>query len=439
MPRGYPDYTYFQFPLGVAAGGTGTISLTQHGVLIGNGQSTINVTAAGNPLDVLQVPAGGGDPAFAALSIDAGVIGSGILPIVHGGTGTATGSITGTGSLTFSSTGANSNVSLAPGASGYSLLGGMVGIGTAAPTNLLNVVGTASGGSETVFLMQTAAQYGNFCIENTAGLQAALVISQATGGAFGIGMDFAGDGSQDFYIYQFGVSGNPFFIGEGGEVRLGGASGYAGTQAVTIQSGGNVGIGATSPTHTLEVGGTLQVSGAVTLQTALPVTGGGTGQGACSAGQLLIGSGTNTAAWGTPDGCAVYNSAAESILDNTWISLTFDTERYNNGGMHSTVTHSERITAQKAGVYVITGHAEFTTTGSDSRGLRIRLNGATTIAEVDWQATSVTDGAKSIARVYHLAVSDYVTLDIFQNKGLAINCSSDPNFSPEFAAQWLGP
>ena len=52
MAHGYPDYTYFSYPLSVFAGGTGTTSLTLHGVLIGQGTATINVTAAGTDYEV---------------------------------------------------------------------------------------------------------------------------------------------------------------------------------------------------------------------------------------------------------------------------------------------------------------------------------------------------------------------------------------------------
>ncbi len=50
----------------------------------------------------------------ALTSLNGSNVASGTVPVAYGGTGTATGSITGTGALTFTAGGANSNVNLAP-------------------------------------------------------------------------------------------------------------------------------------------------------------------------------------------------------------------------------------------------------------------------------------------------------------------------------------
>ncbi len=61
------------------------------------------------------------------------VFGSGIVAVANGGTGTATGSITGSTALTFSAGGTNQNVTLTPSGTGYTLLNGKIGIGTTTP------------------------------------------------------------------------------------------------------------------------------------------------------------------------------------------------------------------------------------------------------------------------------------------------------------------
>ena len=111
--------------LPVSNGGTGDNSLTQNGILIGNGTSAVT-TATGSAYQVLRVPSGGGAPAFGAIDLSQSAAVTGTLGISNGGTGgTATptsGAIAyGTGSA-FAFTGA--------GTTGQALISG----GTGAPT-----------------------------------------------------------------------------------------------------------------------------------------------------------------------------------------------------------------------------------------------------------------------------------------------------------------
>jgi len=82
---------------------------------------------------------------------------SGTVAVAYGGTGTATGSITGTGALTFAAGGINQNVALTPSGTGNTLLSGKVGIGTASPdpSAKLEVSSTTQG---TLITRMTTAQ-----------------------------------------------------------------------------------------------------------------------------------------------------------------------------------------------------------------------------------------------------------------------------------------
>jgi hypothetical protein len=359
MPRGYPDYTYFQVPRGVAAGGTGLISVTQHGVLIGNGASTLNVTAAGNPLDVLQVPAGGGDPAFAALSLNVGGAVTGILPVIHGGTGTATPALVQGSNINISGTWPAQTVALvaSPSVSSLTLTS------TSAP--ILTFGASFAGGALTL------DNYGN--IRAPAGTMA--------------GWDWE-------------------VIDKHGTVVLGVL--MDGTQAVN-------------------------------LALPLAITSGGTGQASCSAGQLLIASGTNTAAWGTPDGAGVRNSAAESIPSGSTTALTFDTELWNNNNLHSTGTNPSRITIKNAGKYLIVGQIAWASVAAGHQLEAMILKGGITyLAEQDQIQGAAGPLNQNLSCIANLAVAEYVELYVYQNTGAAVNCNG-PASAPWFAAQWLGP
>lgn len=71
----------------VSNGGTGVSTLTSNGVVIGNGTSPVTVTAEGATGTVLHGNTGA-DPSFSAVSLTADV--SGILPVANGGTGDST-------------------------------------------------------------------------------------------------------------------------------------------------------------------------------------------------------------------------------------------------------------------------------------------------------------------------------------------------------------
>ncbi|MBI3325056.1 MAG: hypothetical protein HYZ92_07225, partial [Candidatus Omnitrophica bacterium] len=70
-------------PLSVAQGGTGAATLTQNGVIYGNGTSAAAATSAGTSGTVLHGNTGSA-PSFGAVSLTADV--SGVLPLANGGT-----------------------------------------------------------------------------------------------------------------------------------------------------------------------------------------------------------------------------------------------------------------------------------------------------------------------------------------------------------------
>jgi len=177
--------------------------------------------------------------------------------------------------------------------------------------------------------------------------------------------------------------------------------------------------------------------------TKLPVTSGGTGVQTCATGQILIASGADVAEFTTPDGARVYNSAAETITTNTLTALTFNSERYDNGGLHSTTSNTDRLTALKAGKYSITAHVVWTgpATPTGFRLVSIRLNGTTFIALE--QLPAITDAfvgtCQSIATIYHLTAESYVQLVVSHSQGANLTVMNIAAHSPEFAMQWLGP
>jgi len=457
MARGYPDYRYFSFPVSVSEGGTGVGTLTLYGVLLGNGTSQIIPSAAGNPYEVLRVPSLGGFPAFGALDLSQAAATVNQLPISKGGTGSSTAALTPGAGISITGTWPNNTIT---NTSPASALGDPVtvahgGTGTATPALVAgaNITITGTWPANTIALTSPVAS--PFIVGSGAGSPELHINGGAGGNRYLI---FRSAGVDRWYFYanstaeSGGNAGSEFVI-----TRLSDAGGSLGTALFVRRSDGQVGIGNAAPGKMLDVTGdvraSLQLISTVATGTApLAVTsttevtnlnadrvGGTEVTNAATAGLLLIGSGAGTAAWSTPDGCRVYNDVNESIADNTSTTLTFNAEHYDNGGLHDTVTNNSRLTAQKAGVYAISGHVEYAANATGSRSLIIQLSAGSIIANERRAAhpTAATD--ISIATLYHLGVGDYVTLVVFQNSGGALNVLYQPYFSPEFAMQWIGP
>lgn len=136
-----------------------------------------------------------------------------------------------------------------------------------------------------------------------------------------------------------------------------------------------------------------------------------------------------------PPGCRVYNSGNESITASTPTVVTFDTERFDTDGIHSTSSNTGRLTCQTAGVYLIVAHGVWASAPGSGSYTSIRLNGTTDIAKISVTTASLTN--MSIATIYKLGASDYVENVVLQGSGGPINLSAVGNSSPEFGMQWM--
>jgi hypothetical protein len=157
----------------------------------------------------------------------------------------------------------------------------------------------------------------------------------------------------------------------------------------------------------------------------------------------------NTDFLNTPPSARVYNSANLAVANNTNTILTFNSERWDNNTIHSTVTNTGRLTCRTAGLYHIYGHASFasstdaissTDTDTRARAYEIRLNGTTTLASIGTTpiASEELQTSASISTIYSLAVDNYVELRVWQNSGGSLNIVSAGNYSPEFGMTYLG-
>lgn len=137
-------------------------------------------------------------------------------------------------------------------------------------------------------------------------------------------------------------------------------------------------------------------------------------------------------------GCRVYNDADISIDHATLTALTFNTELFDVGSMHSTAANTDRLTCPVTGVYVVTGHVSFQTGTTGVRHLYIRLNGTNSLAIQETNALGAGVTVLSVSTLFRFTALDYVQLLVFHTQGSAISIISTRNYSPEFAAYLIG-
>jgi len=137
------------------------------------------------------------------------------------------------------------------------------------------------------------------------------------------------------------------------------------------------------------------------------------------------------------DGCRVYHDANQTIPNAAWTALAFNSQRYDNGGLHDTAINNSRITAQKAGKYHIWAGVTWEPNTAGVRLHTLRLNGLTFIAITRGPVEPHENASYITSTIWHLQVGDYVELVVYQSSGGNLSVLADPAMSPEFAAQML--
>lgn len=175
-------------------------------------------------------------------------------------------------------------------------------------------------------------------------------------------------------------------------------------------------------------------------------------------GDLVVGSATNDAAvlgvgstnqvltvdsstatglkWATAGntfaGASIYNSTNVSLANNTDVSISCGDETFDTDGYHSTSTNTSRITVPsgKAGYYILTATANFSSNATGYRNAAILKNGA---AQSTTRVSAV-NGAQmfvDVTAIVYGAVGDYFELQQYQNSGSTLTASYS-NFSAAY-------
>jgi hypothetical protein len=120
----------------------------------------------------------------------------------------------------------------------------------------------------------------------------------------------------------------------------------------------------------------------------------------------------------------VTHNANQSIPNNIWTAVTFNSERFDNAGWHDPAVNGSRLTVPVAGYYLAYGYVQFAQNSAGERFLGLLKNGLTSGTWLAQQliSTSVSFRARgSISWPHYFNAGDYVELMAYQSSGAALN------------------
>lgn len=122
-------------------------------------------------------------------------------------------------------------------------------------------------------------------------------------------------------------------------------------------------------------------------------------------------------------GARATNSGNVAIGSSAWTAITFDTNDWDTGGIHSTSVNTSRFTIPRAGKYVISGTYVIAASTTGSRYIAIAVNGTRKLnvpQKPDKSADGTNDG-HTLSDILNLNAGDYVELMVFQDSGGSLN------------------
>ena len=122
----------------------------------------------------------------------------------------------------------------------------------------------------------------------------------------------------------------------------------------------------------------------------------------------------------------VVRTTAQSIPDNSWTAISFDTIRSEEKPATSSQWSSgspTRLTCRLPGRYLIVASVRFAGNSTGGRGINIKVNGAWKMA-VLVPPPGTLETIISISDIISLQTDDYVEVFVYQNSGAALNANA---------------
>lgn len=138
---------------------------------------------------------------------------------------------------------------------------------------------------------------------------------------------------------------------------------------------------------------------------------------------------------------AIYRATAQTIANNTWTYVNFDSEDTDTGNMHSTSVNTFAVTINQPGLYLISGKGCFAPNATGQRAVRLTKNGnVVRSTSVIFNNVGASNVASAPTPTYPVqcALNDVLAMQVWQQSGgnLDTSAASDGDM-PGFAGTWL--
>jgi hypothetical protein len=122
--------------------------------------------------------------------------------------------------------------------------------------------------------------------------------------------------------------------------------------------------------------------------------------------------------------CRLTASVPQSIPNAGETPVGFDTEDYDIGSLHDTVTNNSRITipaGTAAKYYLITGMVRWASNNGGLRGFYLKKNNTTYLVDHSAGNLPAADFVMQFTDIVSLVGGDYIELRVYQSSGAALN------------------
>lgn len=137
-----------------------------------------------------------------------------------------------------------------------------------------------------------------------------------------------------------------------------------------------------------------------------------------------------------PPFAVMTQGTAQSIANNTWTSVLWDTESLDRDNGHSTTSNTSRYVAQTAGWYSSKTTQPLKSGTSAAIAAAFAVNGAASRFSKE-QITGVYIVPHTSTDVY-LNLNDYLEVQVYQGTGAAVNTGGDGSDGPpRWSIRWV--
>jgi hypothetical protein len=132
-------------------------------------------------------------------------------------------------------------------------------------------------------------------------------------------------------------------------------------------------------------------------------------------------------------------SSTQSVTNNTWTNIGFDSTSYDSDFGHSNSSNNNRYVVQVAGRYRVSGIVAFAANATGSRGSSVVLNNNLVAGSLVYAASGNATASAGVftSAIVSCAVNDWVGIAGIQTSGGALSTVNASSFTSSMTVEWV--